>query len=83
MLAGCWSFLIPASVRGAFVGKASYPLLPPSASDSKDADATPEPQAACCPHCGQAALYTVRRTHRPTVPELIARTYGPQPFDTS
>jgi len=56
--------------------------LPP-ASDSEDADGTPAPPAACCPHCGQATLYTVRRTHRPTVPELIARTYGPQPFDTS
>ena len=57
--------------------------VPPPATDSSAADPTPTPQPARCPHCGQPALYTVRRTSRPTVPELIARTYGPQPFDTS
>jgi hypothetical protein len=57
--------------------------VPPPATNSSAADATAAPQSACCPHCGQPALCTVRRTHRPTVRELIARTYGPQPFDTS
>jgi hypothetical protein len=57
--------------------------VPPPVAGSADAEGKPTPQAARCPHCGQAALYTVRRTPRPTVRELIARTYGPQPFDTS
>jgi len=57
--------------------------VPPAATGSVVADMTQTQQSACCPHCGQAALYTVRRTPRPRVPDLIACTYGPRPFDTS
>ena len=49
---------------------------PPPAATSDTVAEMPEARSAPrCPHCGQAALYTVRRTHRPRVPELIARTY--------
>lgn len=36
-----------------------------------------------CPHCGQATLRILARGPRPTVPELIARTYSPVPVDSS
>jgi len=36
-----------------------------------------------CPRCGEPALRTVERSPRPSVPELVGRTYTRAPFDTS
>ena len=36
-----------------------------------------------CPHCGQATLRPIARLPRPTVPELLARTYSHAPLDSS
>ncbi len=40
-------------------------------------------ESSRCPHCDQGTLRCVRRTRRPRVSELVARTYQPQPFDSS
>ncbi len=50
--------------------------VPPPASSGAVAESPKAQQATCCPAWGQAAFYTVRRTLRPRVPELIASTLG-------
>jgi len=39
--------------------------------------------AVVCPYCQVGLLWTVRRTQRPRVADLVAATYQPNPFDTS
>ncbi len=59
------------------------PEPPPTATSDTVAEMPEARSAPRCPHCGQAAVYPVRRTHRPRVAQLIAHTYGPALFDTS
>jgi hypothetical protein len=51
-----------------------------------DSAAPPQPapeEPSRCPHCGQGTLHCIRRTRRPRISELVARTYQSQPFDSS
>ena len=57
-------------------------LLEVPAETAEPADVPPD-QPPRCPHCGEAALYTVGRIARPRVSDIVVRTYGPNPFDTS
>ena len=61
-------------------GLLQVPPPPEPAELSSEMAANQPPR---CPHCGQPGLRTVLRTSRPTVPELVAATYPPEPPDTS
>jgi hypothetical protein len=40
-------------------------------------------EPSVCPHCRVGLLWTIVRTGRPRVADLVAQTYQPNPFDTS
>lgn len=62
----------------------SRQLLGASATNEAAPPAVPiSEEPPRCPRCGQGRVHCVRRTRRPRVSELVARTYQLQPFDTS
>ena len=59
-------------------------LLDASATPNSAAPMSqPTEEPSRCPHCGQAALHCVLAMRRPRVDQRVARTYQPQPFDSS
>lgn len=52
-------------------------------TDVAVSDVEPLEELSRCPHCGQATLYPIDFVPRPTVPELIARTYARPLLDSS
>ena len=67
-------------VGGAAGSPASAGELPAEREDTTAAASETQPR---CRHCGQATLRPMARLPRPTVPELIARTYSHAPLDSS
>jgi len=59
-------------------------LLDASATPNSAAPMSQPPEdPSRCPHCEQAALHCVLAMRRPRVDQRVARTYQPQPFDSS